>query len=188
LNALNPGKKPDSGLVDSLLKESPESGVAKPFLVSRPLRLLRLLGGLLPERFDEEIRFPPANPCELATFPRAPEAAVAADTKTEWHFYVSVKPQPSVEISGQFRNLTPYSGMTTASHTTAAVVETDAQKPLEAHLESVSSRYLQLVAKVKIIFSKFYDREIPLGYEDQSGFHFGVEAIPSDARSGNHSR
>ncbi len=76
--------------------------------------------------------------------------------------------------------------MTTASHTTAAVVETDVQKPLQAHLEVVSSRCIQLVARVKIIFSKFYDREIPLGYEDQSGFHFGAEPIPSDARLGNH--
>ena len=78
--------------------------------------------------------------------------------------------------------------MTTASHTTAAVVETDVQEPLQAHLEDVSSRYIQLVAKVKIIFSKFYDREFPLGYEDQAGFHFGAEPTPSDACLGNHSR
>ena len=78
--------------------------------------------------------------------------------------------------------------MTTASHTTAAVVETDVQEPLQAHLEDVSSRYIQLVAKVKIIFSKFYDREFPFGYEDQSGFHFGAEPTPSDACLGNQSR
>jgi hypothetical protein len=77
--------------------------------------------------------------------------------------------------------------MTTASHTTAAVVETDAQKPLQAHLENVSSRFIQLVAKVKIIFSKFYDREIPLGYEDQSGFHYGAEPIPSESCLGKRS-
>jgi len=52
----------------------------------------------------------------------------------------------------------------------------------------VSSRYIQLVAKVKIIFSKFYDREFPLGYEDQTGFHLGPEPSPSDARLVNHSR
>lgn len=74
--------------------------------------------------------------------------------------------------------------MTTASHTTAAVVETDVQEPLQAHLTDVSSRYIQFIARVKIIFSKFYDREVPLGYEDQSGFHFGPEPIPSDARTG----
>ena len=71
--------------------------------------------------------------------------------------------------------------MTTASHTTAPVVETDVQAPLQAHLDDVSSRYIQLVAKVKIIFSKFHDREFPLGYEDQSGFHFGEQPSPSDS-------
>jgi hypothetical protein len=78
--------------------------------------------------------------------------------------------------------------MTTASHTTAPVVETDVQEPLQAHLENVSSRYIQLVAKVKIIFSKFYDREFPFGYEDQAGFHFGAEPTPSDTCLENRSR
>jgi hypothetical protein len=78
--------------------------------------------------------------------------------------------------------------MTTASYSTAQVVETNVPAPLHAHLEDVSSRYIQLVAKVKIIFSKFYDREFPLGYEDQTGFQLGPEPSPSDARLVNHSR
>ena len=72
--------------------------------------------------------------------------------------------------------------MTTASHTTAPVVETDAQAPLQAHLDDVSSRCISLVAKVKIIFSKFYEREFPFGYEDQSGFHFGAQPSPPDSK------
>ena len=69
--------------------------------------------------------------------------------------------------------------MITASHTTATVVETDVQAPLQAHLDDVSSRYISLVARIKIIFSKFYDREFPFGYEDQTGFHFDAEPSPS---------
>lgn len=72
--------------------------------------------------------------------------------------------------------------MTTASRTMAAVVETDVQAPLDAHLEGVSSRLVQLVARIKIIFSKFYDRHVPFGYEDQAGFHFGDQPTPSDSR------
>jgi hypothetical protein len=83
--------------------------------------------------------------------------------------------------SGHLQKRIPYSGMTTASHTTASVVETDVQAPLQAHLDDVSSRYLTLVAKIKIIFSKFYDRAIPFGYEDQSGFHFGEQPSPNDS-------
>jgi len=78
--------------------------------------------------------------------------------------------------------------MTTASHITAAVVETDVQSPLHAHLEGVSSRFAQRVAKIKIIFSKFYDRHVPVGYEDQAGFHFGDQPTPTDSCFEKNSR
>ena len=78
--------------------------------------------------------------------------------------------------------------MITASHTTAPVVEADVQEPLQAHLENVSSRFTCFAAKIKIIFSKFYDRQVPLGYEDQAGFHFGEQPSPSDSRSENNRR
>lgn len=64
--------------------------------------------------------------------------------------------------------------MITASHTTATVVQVDVPAPLHA-LEGVSSRYNQIIARIKIIFSSFYDRQVPLGYEDHSGFHYGEQ-------------
>jgi hypothetical protein len=78
--------------------------------------------------------------------------------------------------------------MITASHTTATVVETNVQAPLQAHLDDVSSRYISLVARIKIIFSKFYDRAVPFGYEDQSGFHFGEQSSPNDSGIESRSR
>ena len=78
--------------------------------------------------------------------------------------------------------------MTTASHTTAAVVETNVPAPLHAHLEDVSSRYIRFTARIKVIFSSFFDRQVPLGYEDQTGFHYGEKPTLSDSRFENRSR
>ena len=78
--------------------------------------------------------------------------------------------------------------MTTASHTTAAVVETNVPAPLHAHLEDVSSRYIKLTARIKVIFSSFYNRQVPLGYEDQAGFHYGTQPTPSDSNFENRFR
>jgi hypothetical protein len=64
--------------------------------------------------------------------------------------------------------------MNSASQTTARVVQPELQAPLQ-QLEEVSSHCASFTARVKNWFSFHFNEFIPSGYQDESGFHYGVD-------------
>jgi hypothetical protein len=79
---------------------------------------------------------------------------------------------------GQCKHLAP---VNPTSQTTARVVQTELQPPLHAQLEAVSSQCAGFTVRIKNWFSSHFSDVIPTGYEDETGFHYGVD--PRDRKS-----
>lgn len=71
-------------------------------------------------------------------------------------------------------------GMNSVSHTTARVVQPELQPSLQ-QLDEVSSHCAGINARIKSWFAGFFSPNIPYGYEDESGFHYGKPELESSA-------
>lgn len=63
--------------------------------------------------------------------------------------------------------------MNPTSQTTARVVQTELQPQLQQQLDEVSSHYAGCTARIKAWITSLWHPNIPYGYEDEAGFHYG---------------
>ena len=71
--------------------------------------------------------------------------------------------------------------MTSASQNPALVAPADAPAPALGEHERVAFRYPKLGARLKARLSAFFNRLLPYGYEDETGFHYGEQQPPSSS-------
>ncbi|MGC3958846.1 MAG: hypothetical protein QM813_13185 [Verrucomicrobiota bacterium] len=84
---------------------------------------------------------------------------------------LSVKfPKKSLANYGQPKHL---AHVNPTSQTTARVVQTELQPQLQQQLDEVSSHCAGFTVRVKAWFASFFVQQIPYGYEDADGFHYG---------------
>ena len=69
--------------------------------------------------------------------------------------------------------------MNPTSQTTARVVETELQPQLQQQLDEVSSHCAGFSVRIKGWFASFFSPQIPYGYEDETGFHYGKPPVES---------
>lgn len=65
--------------------------------------------------------------------------------------------------------------MNPTSQTTARVVQAEMQPPLPTPLEEVSAQCSGFKVRLRAWLSSYLNQHFPYGYEDESGFHYGVD-------------
>jgi hypothetical protein len=91
--------------------------------------------------------------------------------------YISVKfLKKSLVKYGQSAHL---ARVNPTSQTTARVVETELQPQLQQQLDEVSSHCAGFSVRIKGWFASLFSPQIPYGYEDETGFHYGKPQVES---------
>ena len=73
--------------------------------------------------------------------------------------------------------------MTSASQNPAIGAQTDASFPASGLRERAASRRPRFGARMSARVSAFFNRLLPYGYEDETGFHYGQQPPPPKPHS-----